>query len=118
MPSYPSNPPEVLRPGIVGRLAPSPTGAQHLGNARTYLIAWLYARSRDGEVRLRIEDIDSPRVKVGAAEEALNDLNGKFGRYTLTRVASDELANPNSHEVIVAGRRSLHEGLRSAGMPA
>jgi adenylate cyclase len=52
------------------------------------------------------------------AEEALNDLNGKFGRYTLTRVASDELANPNSHEVIVAGRRSLHEGLRSAGMPA
>jgi glutamyl-tRNA synthetase len=60
--------------GVVGRLAPSPTGAQHVGNARTYLIAWLSARSRGGEVRLRIEDIDSPRVKAGAAEQARADL--------------------------------------------
>jgi subtilisin len=52
------------------------------------------------------------------AKEGLNDLNAKFGQYTLTRVASDELANPNNHAVIIAGRRSLHEGLRSAGMPA
>jgi glutamyl-tRNA synthetase len=58
----------------VGRLAPSPTGAQHLGNARTYLIAWLLARGRGGRVVLRIEDIDSPRVKAGAAEQALADL--------------------------------------------
>src|SRR5580698_5179392 len=73
-PADPPNPADVLHPGIIGRLAPSPTGAQHLGNARTYLIAWLCARSRNGEVRLRIEDNDSPRVKAGAAEEALNDL--------------------------------------------
>jgi glutamyl-tRNA synthetase len=58
----------------VGRLAPSPTGAQHVGNARTYLIAWLSARARGGRVVLRIEDIDSPRVKPGAAEQALDDL--------------------------------------------
>ena len=58
----------------VGRLAPSPTGAQHLGNARTYLIAWLHARSRGGQVVLRMEDIDSPRVKPGAAHQALEDL--------------------------------------------
>ena len=57
-----------------GRLAPSPTGAQHVGNARTYLIAWLSARSQGGTVALRIEDIDSPRVKAGAAEQALDDL--------------------------------------------
>jgi glutamyl-tRNA synthetase len=57
-----------------GRLAPSPTGAQHVGNARTYLIAWLSARSRGGTVALRIEDIDSPRIKPGAAEQALDDL--------------------------------------------
>jgi glutamyl-tRNA synthetase len=61
-------------PSIVGRLAPSPTGAQHVGNARTYLIAWLSARSRGGRVVLRIEDIDSPRIKPGAAEQALDDL--------------------------------------------
>ena len=59
---------------VVGRLAPSPTGAQHVGNARTYLIAWLSARSQEGRVVLRIEDIDSPRVKVGAVESALDDL--------------------------------------------
>ena len=59
---------------VVGRLAPSPTGAQHVGNARTYLIAWLSARSRGGRVVLRIEDIDSPRVKPGAAAQALDDL--------------------------------------------
>ena len=59
---------------VVGRLAPSPTGAQHVGNARTYLIAWLSARSQSGRVLLRIEDIDSPRVRAGAAEQALTDL--------------------------------------------
>src|SRR5438034_10303142 len=59
---------------VVGRLAPSPTGAQHVGNARTYLIAWLSARSRGGRVLVRIEDIDSPRVKPWAAEQAVADL--------------------------------------------
>jgi glutamyl-tRNA synthetase len=59
---------------VVGRLAPSPTGAQHVGNARTYLLAWLSSRSRGGRVLLRLEDIDSPRVKAGAAEELLEDL--------------------------------------------
>ncbi len=59
---------------VVGRLAPSPTGAQHVGNARTYLIAWLSARQAGGRVVLRIEDIDSPRVKAGAARQAAEDL--------------------------------------------
>ena len=59
----------------VGRLAPSPTGAQHVGNARTYLIAWLSARSRGGKIVLRMEDIDSPRVKKGAAAQAIEDLH-------------------------------------------
>jgi glutamyl-tRNA synthetase len=59
----------------LGRLAPSPTGAQHVGNARTYLIAWLSARSRGGRIALRVEDIDSPRIKRGAAEQALDDLH-------------------------------------------
>ena len=63
-----------MTPPVTGRLAPSPTGAQHVGNARTYLVAWLSARARGGAVRLRIEDIDSPRVKPGAAAEAVRDL--------------------------------------------
>src|ERR1700719_2634432 len=63
-----------MPPSPTGRLAPSPTGAQHVGNARTYLVAWLSARARGGRVVLRIEDIDSPRIKPGAAEQALDDL--------------------------------------------
>ena len=58
----------------VGRLAPSPTGAQHVGNARTYLAAWLSTRSAGGRVVLRIEDIDTPRTKPGAADQAMVDL--------------------------------------------
>ncbi|HEX5051575.1 MAG TPA: tRNA glutamyl-Q(34) synthetase GluQRS [Planctomycetota bacterium] len=58
----------------VGRLAPSPTGALHLGNARTFLLAWLSIRSRGGTLPLRIEDIDGPRVKSGAAAQVIEDL--------------------------------------------
>lgn len=59
---------------VTGRLAPSPTGAQHLGNARTYLFAWLAARKQNGRLVLRIEDIDSPRVKPGARQQSIDDL--------------------------------------------
>lgn len=59
---------------LVGRLAPSPTGAQHLGNARTFLAAFWSARSNDARLILRIEDIDSPRVKTWATAQAIEDL--------------------------------------------
>jgi len=58
----------------VGRLAPSPTGALHLGNVRTFLIAWLRARSQVGRVILRMEDLDHPKDKPGAAAQAIEDL--------------------------------------------
>ena len=57
----------------IGRLAPSPTGAQHVGNARTYLITWLAARTRSGSLNLRIEDIDSPRIKPWATQQIYDD---------------------------------------------
>ncbi len=63
-----------MTPSVRGRLAPSPTGAQHVGNARTYLIAWLSARSRGGSVVLRVEDIDVWRNKPGAKEQLAADL--------------------------------------------
>ena len=60
--------------GYVGRLAPSPTGALHLGNARTFMIAWLRARSQGGKVIFRMEDLDHPKDKPGAAAQAIEDL--------------------------------------------
>jgi glutamyl-tRNA synthetase len=56
------------------RLAPSPTGALHLGNARTFLVNWLMARQKGWRVLLRIEDLDGPRVKAGADRHAMEDL--------------------------------------------
>ncbi len=57
-----------------GRFAPSPTGEMHLGNARTALLAWLQARANNGHFILRLEDLDTTRVRVGAADTILRDL--------------------------------------------
>ncbi|MCY2974350.1 MAG: tRNA glutamyl-Q(34) synthetase GluQRS [Planctomycetota bacterium] len=63
-----------LREKVIGRLAPSPTGSQHLGNARTFLLAWWLARSVGGKLFLRIEDLDTPRIKPWAKGQAIEDL--------------------------------------------
>ena len=57
-----------------GRFAPSPTGALHLGNLRTALLAWLFARSAGSAFLVRMEDLDTSRVRPGVAEEQLADL--------------------------------------------
>ena len=52
--------------GPVGRLAPSPTGLLHLGNAWSFLLAWLGVRSHPsgaGRIILRQEDIDPARSR-------------------------------------------------------
>lgn len=58
----------------IGRLAPSPTGVLHLGNARSFLLAWLDIRARQGSILLRIEDLDGPRIRAGAEQAAIEDL--------------------------------------------
>lgn len=61
-------------PGRRGRLAPSPTGALHLGGAATFLVTWLDARSAGSSLVLRMEDIDRPRVVPGAEKALIEDL--------------------------------------------
>lgn len=55
-----------------GRYAPSPSGPLHLGNLRTAILAWLFARSSSRDFLLRIEDLD--RVRAGAEELQLTEL--------------------------------------------
>jgi glutamyl-tRNA synthetase len=63
-----------MNPQPTTRVAPSPTGALHLGNARTFLINWALARQNGWRIVLRIEDLDGPRVKPGVIESTIETL--------------------------------------------
>ncbi len=56
------------------RFAPSPTGSVHVGNIRTALFAWLFARHSNGSFLLRIEDTDATRKVEGAVEQIMGSL--------------------------------------------
>jgi glutamyl-tRNA synthetase len=57
-----------------GRFAPSPTGTLHVGNLRTALVAWLFARSQGARYLVRMEDLDTGRVRERFYDEQLADL--------------------------------------------
>ncbi|MBN2135195.1 MAG: glutamate--tRNA ligase [Acidobacteria bacterium] len=76
------------------RFAPSPTGHLHVGNVRTALFNWLYARKQDGTVILRIEDTDLERSTIESEQMIFQDMEwlgldwdegpdkgGEFGPY-------------------------------------
>jgi glutamyl-tRNA synthetase len=108
----------------ITRLAPSPTGALHLGNARTFLINWLLARQNGWRIILRIEDLDGPRIKRCAAELAIEDLqwlgidweegpiyqSSRLDRY---RAAMEELLRSRAAYPCVCTRKEV-EGAASA----
>ncbi len=61
-------------PGIRVRFAPSPTGELHVGNARTALFNWLFARHHGGVFVLRIEDTDRTRTTTAFEENLIEEL--------------------------------------------
>ena len=95
---------------MTGRFAPTPSGRMHIGNVYAMLGAWLSARKSGDSIRLRIEDIDEPRVVPGAAETMMHDLDwlgldwdGKpvfqSARHTLYQEALDLLGNLSIDEI-------------------
>lgn len=64
----------------IGRFAPSPTGPLHLGSLVAAVGSWLFARKAGGRWLVRMEDLDTPRVVAGSADEILRALE----RYALT----------------------------------
>ena len=125
----------------ITRLAPSPTGALHLGNARTFLINWALARRAGWRVILRIEDLDGPRVKPGVIESTIDILrwlgidwdegplvqSTDLGPYraAMRHLARSGLAYPSEHtrsqleELAAAGAASApQEGSHEVPFPA
>lgn len=80
---------------IVTRFPPSPTGMMHIGNARTALFNWLYARHTDGKFLIRIEDTDRARHSEEAVQVILDGLEWLGLEYDNT--PESQFANKQRH---------------------
>lgn len=88
------------------RLAPSPTGALHLGHARTFLITWLLARQAGANIYMRMEDLDAGRAKPESVQQAYDDLRWlglDWDAYVETPTA------PPQSEVVQSHRLALYQ---------
>ena len=89
------------------RFAPSPTGALHIGGARTALYNWLYARGRGGELVLRIEDTDRERStpeNVAQILDALRWLELDWDEGPLSQAERSDRHRARIAELVEAGR--------------
>jgi len=89
------------------RLAPSPTGALHLGHARTFLITWWLARQAGARIHMRMEDLDMARARPDSIQQAYDDLHWlgmDWDAYEETRNATCETRN----EVVQSERLALY----------
>src|SRR6202021_441946 len=84
----------MASPPVV-RFAPSPTGRIHIGNARTALLNWLFARRHGGTFILRFDDTDLERSKAEYADAIEADLEWLGIRPDLVRRQSEWMAAYN-----------------------
>ena len=88
-----------------GRYAPSPTGQLHLGNLRTALLAWLFARHTERTFLLRIEDLD--RVRAGAEAQQLRELETIGLTWDAEPVRQSERTDLYEHALALLRERGL-----------
>ena len=81
---------------VITRFAPSPTGDPHIGNIRTALFAWLFARSNAGKFYVRIEDTDKAREVPGSVETILESLEWLGIDYDSIQNSQFSIQNENS----------------------
>jgi glutamyl-tRNA synthetase len=92
---------------VVTRFAPSPTGFLHIGNARTGLFSWLYARHHGGRALLRIEDTDKERSTQAAIDVILDGLAWlglEFDGEVVLQSQRAERHAEVAHKLLAAGR--------------
>ena len=91
---------------IITRFAPSPTGYLHIGNARTAIINWLYAKKHNGKFILRLDDTDSIRNKDEFKDAIIDDLKWlglKHDIYAQQSLRKDKYLKAKE-ELIATGR--------------
>ena len=79
-------------PGVRSRFAPSPTGEAHPGTLLSALLVWLDARSRGGRALLRLEDLDTTRVKAAWSTQLVEALDSLGLAWDETLIQSDRNA--------------------------
>jgi glutamyl-tRNA synthetase len=110
------------------RLAPSPTGGLHLGNARSFLLNWAIGRREGWSVRLRMDDLETERCSAEAEEAALvalewlgMDHDGPIIRQTATfashRAALEKLSEAGLIFACDRSRRELRAAAEALGAP-
>ena len=90
---------------VSGRFAPSPSGRMHLGNAFSALLAWLSAKSKGGEIVLRIEDLDPARSRREYAEAIMDDFRWLGLRWD--RRAEDQSRRGDAYEAALDRLRQM-----------
>jgi glutamyl-tRNA synthetase len=102
------------------RIAPSPTGLLHIGNVRTALFNWLFARHEGGEFLLRIENTDTNReVEAATAQiqESLRWLGLDWDGPVTFQLDSQEAAKQLAHQLLDEGKAYEDEGAIRFRMP-
>lgn len=113
---------------MIGRFAPSPTGRLHLGNLRTALAAWLFARSEGSAFLLRFEDLDQAAVRPEHYESQAADLAAlgldwdgapvrQTERRSLYQDALDRLTEAGHTYRCYCTRREIHQAVSAPNGP-
>lgn len=100
--------------GARTRIAPTPSGFLHAGNAWSFLIAWLWARSRGGSVHLRIDDLDTARLRPEFVEDIFASLSWLGLDWDSGPRDRAEFEARYSQRQRLAGYRKALEALRDA----
>ena len=95
-------------------MAPTPSGCLHLGNALNFVLTWLLARSREGTVRLRIDDADCARTRPEFIDDIFRQLDWLGLTWDEGPCGPDDFRRNHSQLLRIDRYRRLLESLRAA----
>jgi glutamyl/glutaminyl-tRNA synthetase len=98
-----------------GRLAPTPSGFLHRGNALNFVLTWLYVRASGGQLRLRIDDLDTQRVNPAYLEDIFRSLEWLGLDWDLGPEGPDEHVRTYSQRIRIPRYEAMLDTLRARG---